>query len=378
MCLPRMCKLHASQRPVSMLTIEASTKNNNFNLARLILASSVILSHTYEATAGKTDADFFSPYLGEKISYFAVDGFFFLSGFLVYASLIRRQSAVAFFTARLARIWPGLIASIVLVVLIGSLFTTVPLHDYLRGETKGFILKNGLFLGGNYSLTGVECEGALCNINGSLWTIPWEIRCYALLTIIFLVGLSKKERMSRVIFPATIAFMLAWHWQPFSITDQSGLGYNFARIDRLWTVFALGIAAYIYKDKIKLSWAILLALLGLTVLQNHLHIHAHMESLFAGYLVLCLGFLTVKDRALSANWHDYSYGMYIYAFPVMTLLQQAFHFNNPWVLAAANFFCTLPVAALSWHLVEKPMVALAAKWTAGLRKVQPLQPSPAA
>jgi peptidoglycan/LPS O-acetylase OafA/YrhL len=360
-----------------MLKIEAATKNNNFNLARLILASSVILSHTYEATVGKTEADFFSPYLGEKISYFAVDGFFFLSGFLVYASLIRRQSAVAFFTARLARIWPGLLSSIVLVVLIGSLFTTVPLHDYLQGETKSFILKNGLFLGGSYSLTGVDCEGAPCNINGSLWTIPWEIRCYALLTLIFLLGLSKKEWMSRVIFPATIAFVLAWHWQPFGISEQSGLGYNFARIDRLWTVFALGIAAYIYKDKIRLSWSVLLALLGLTVLQNQLHIHAHMESLFAGYLVLCLGFLTVKGKAFSAGWHDYSYGMYIYAFPVMTLLQQAFHFTNPWALAAANFFCTLPVAALSWHCVEKPMVALGANWTASLQKTQPLQPSPA-
>jgi peptidoglycan/LPS O-acetylase OafA/YrhL len=50
--------------------------------------------------------------------------------------------------------------------------------------------------------------------------------------------------------------------------------------------------------------------------------------------------------------------MYIYAFPVMMAVH-AFASPASYLTLAALTFCgTLPLASLSWHLVEKPSLAL--------------------
>jgi peptidoglycan/LPS O-acetylase OafA/YrhL len=74
------------------------------------------------------------------------------------------------------------------------------------------------------------------------------------------------------------------------------------------------------------------------------------------YFVLCLGFLGLSEGSVSSRWPDYSYGIYIYAFPVMFVLQREFGFQSPYPLAIANLACTIPFAAASWHLVEKPVL----------------------
>ncbi|MBQ1763654.1 MAG: acyltransferase, partial [Aquincola sp.] len=59
---------------------------------------------------------------------------------------------------------------------------------------------------------------------------------------------------------------------------------------------------------------------------------------------------------------DYSYGVYIYAFPV----QQAVTALQPQIglgthIAVSTLF-TLVLAVLSWHAVEKPALAAARRW----------------
>ncbi|MEO8811390.1 MAG: hypothetical protein ABI376_00560, partial [Caulobacteraceae bacterium] len=63
-------------------------QSNNFTVVRLVLASAVIYTHSYVAVSGSgIDRDNLGFLLGAPISTYAVDGFFFLSGFLVYPSL---------------------------------------------------------------------------------------------------------------------------------------------------------------------------------------------------------------------------------------------------------------------------------------------------
>src|SRR5437879_6507179 len=96
---------------------------NNFTALRLALASAVIYTHTYWLITGVSSKDDLSNLLGAPISTFAVDGFFFLSGFLVYPSLLRLGRSSRFLLARAGRLWPGL-AMALLVMVVGGGFVS--------------------------------------------------------------------------------------------------------------------------------------------------------------------------------------------------------------------------------------------------------------
>lgn len=335
-----------------------SADGNNFTAMRLLLASSVIYTHCYFIAHGIGGVDDLSGFLGAPISAYAVDGFFFLSGFLVYPSLLRLGSAVRFLTARFVRLWPGLALCILLTVLAGGFFTSAPASAYLGGDTARFILSNLTFTVASYRLTGVSCGGEPCVLNGSLWTLPWEVRCYAALAIIGAFGLARPSIMKWFVLPATLVGALVWDVPAVQEVARGlagdGAVYLISTFDRLWAAFALGVAAYIYRDRIPLSWGILAVIFALTIGAHHLGVGLHMRAILIGYAVLCGGFLTAKRGAASATWPDYSYGMYIYGYPVMVAVYAIWPSNSHLLLTIVTMAATLPLAALSWHMVERP------------------------
>jgi peptidoglycan/LPS O-acetylase OafA/YrhL len=340
----------------AMLRAEA----NNFTAVRLLLASLVIYTHCYWLTRGVGGKDDLSDFLGAPVSVFAVDGFFFLSGFLVYPSLMRLRSSGSFLFARFARLWPGLVVSILLTVLAGAFVTEARGVDYLKGDTARFILTNLSFLYGSYNLTGVNCGGEPCAVNGSLWTLPWEARCYLGLALLGVLGLAKPEPMKKIILPLTLAVGLVWDIPAVQEFTGSLLGAGavdqFGKADRLWVLFALGTGAYLFREKLKLSWFLAGGLFLAMLLANQVGAGLHVRAVFIGYLVLCLGLLTARNGSFSKAWPDYSYGMYIYAFPIMMGVHALAPINSHLLLSAITFVLTVPFAAFSWHLVEKPVI----------------------
>jgi len=336
---------------------------NNFTAVRLLLASLVIFTHSYWLTTGKSGQDDLSGVLDAPVSVFAVDGFFFLSGFLVYPSLLRLASASRFLFARFARLWPGLAVSVLLTVLVGAFISNVHGLAYLRGDTAKFMATNLTFLVGSFNLTGITCGTEPCPVNGSLWTLPWEARCYLGLALLALMGLTKPDLMKRIVLPATLAGAIIWDVPALQHFVQVHVGRGAVdqlnEADRLWPLFALGAAAYIFRERLTLSWIVLAVLFALMLGANRLGIGVHARGLFVGYLVLCLGLLTAKKRSFSGAWPDYSYGMYIYAFPVMMAVHAIAPTPSHWLLAVLTFAATLPCAIMSWHFVEKPALGIA-------------------
>lgn len=334
---------------------------NNFTVLRLVLASSVIYTHSYGLVTGIQEQDDLSRFLGAPISTCAVDGFFFLSGFLVYPSLMRMKSSGQFLLARLTRLWPGLALSVLLTALVGLFFTTTPGFAYLGGETTRFVGCNLSLACAKFQLTGVNCDGVACNVNGSLWTLPWEARCYLVLAGLGLVGLASPRYMMRLILPATLIGALVWD-TPVRDMVESHLGagpiYMLDTAHRLWPLFALGAAAYIFRHRLVLSWWILGALFVLNMLSGNLWFALELRALFVGYAVLCFGLLSAKRGSVSGTWPDYSYGTYIFAFPIMMLIYQVWRPQTYPALGFATLAATLPLAAFSWHVVEKPALDL--------------------
>jgi peptidoglycan/LPS O-acetylase OafA/YrhL len=346
-------------RPIGIPAASLKAQNNNLTLVRLVLASAVIMTHCYwKRHGGVSGDDWFAPWLGTPISQLAVDGFFFLSGFLVFRSLHRHSKIRWFLMARLARMWPALAISVLATVLGGLAVTTAEPHSYFGHETQRFILGNLSFTKAYYTLTGVFCDNVPCNLNGSLWTLPWEMRCYLTLVLLGLLGLTDRKAMAFLVLPATIGLAAVWHIPPMrAFAEQHvphGAAYYLETTARLWTLFATGCAASIWHQRLWLNGWVLLALFAATLLVGHTDWGYLTRLLLICYTVLWFGFRSSRFTPQIARMPDYSYGIYIYAFPVMTGLAALLPNLSAAALAMVNLLAVLPIAALSWHLLEKP------------------------
>jgi peptidoglycan/LPS O-acetylase OafA/YrhL len=346
-------------RPIGIPAASLKAQNNNLTMVRLVLASAVIMTHCYwKQHGGLSGEDWFAPWLGKPISQLAVDGFFFLSGFLVFGSLHRHAKIRWFLMARLARMWPALAMSILATVMVGLAVTTADPLTYFGHDTQRFVLGNLSFAKPYYTLTGVYCDNAPCILNGSLWTLPWEMRCYLALILLGLLGLTNRKAMGYLVLPGTIGLAALVNIPPLhAFADQylsHGAAYFLETTGRLWTLFALGCFASIWHQRIWLNGWLLLALFAANLLVGHTDWGYLTRLLLTCYAVLWCGFRSSRFTPLIARMPDYSYGIYIYAFPIMVGLAALLPNLSAAGLAALNLLAVLPVAALSWHLLEKP------------------------
>lgn len=325
---------------------------NNFNAVRLFLATSVIFSHSFVLNG--TGSDPTVPLLGVPVSNLSVDAFFALSGFLVTRSM-ENKSPQAFLAARLRRLLPGFLVMLALTVFVlGPLVTTLPLAAYFgASETWSYFVANASLLLTRYELPGVfETLPHSGAVNGSLWTLRYELYCYVGLVLLAGSGLLNVVRMVRLL-PA--AFLCALLIAALPAGDGF-IGSLMQQGPRLALAFLCGSAAYLFREHIVLSWR-LIAAIGAAYLAIEAVSDAWLlKPVLVTFGVLGLGMLTARNRAVFANIPDYSYGMYIYAFPVQQLLVLGLGPINPYLHMALSVMMTLPLAALSWHCVEAPVL----------------------
>ena len=166
-------------------------RDNNFNLIRIMAALAVLVTHSFALAIGTGAAEPFRDSLGMTMGTIAVDIFFVTSGFLVTGSLLTRHSALEFLWARTLRVFPALLVMLLLTVFgLGPLVTSWPLSAYLTDAgTYGYLLKCATLVSGvQYNLPGVFADNPFKSaVNGSLWSLPYEIRMYAIVVMVWLV-----------------------------------------------------------------------------------------------------------------------------------------------------------------------------------------------
>lgn len=343
-----------------MLSDYAGSRDNNFNLIRFIAAMLVLYSHSFSLATGMADAEPMRTTLGITWGSIAVDVFFVTSGFLITGSYLSRNNFWRFTWARVLRILPGLLIAVFFCVfVVGLAFTTLPVSEYLaHTQTWKYLIKNSvLLLGIEYRLPGVfETLPWEYAVNGSLWTLPYEVKMYIILAAILL----SLERMVRKV-PGLLRWSLgaiacvavlcniANHY--FEVVNENAT--------HLFSMFFVGAAFFVWRDKIPMSSGFCaLALLSLLVVMPHKEPFFITYLVLLPYLVLFAAFVPAGGIRRFNRLGDYSYGIYIYAFPVQQAVAAMVAGVSVAGMVALSAPLTLLLAFISWHLVEKRFMKL--------------------
>jgi peptidoglycan/LPS O-acetylase OafA/YrhL len=339
-----------------LLADVAVGRDNNFNLLRFLAATLVIFSHCFALSHIQAPEPIWTYGGGLEVGgSIGVLIFFIISGYLVTQSFVSRGDRLAsFFAARALRIYPGLIAAVIFSVLLAGVTSNLSWQAFLtHPDTRRYLLQNSLGWTMNHFLPGAyphnQSPGAA---NGSLWTLPLEIRLYITLAVFGVLGLFS----SRVFFNAVCLVLLAtgvtanWQaWLPWQVDTP-----------RLAMAFLFGAFFFINRHhvQINLGWAVLgvlLILVGAKFMVPSLLRNYYVPVI--GYLLLVVAYHPKLHVALFHRFGDYSYGLYVFAFPIQQLAANYYPVITPFRLFLVCFPLVLAMAMLSWRFIEKPALA---------------------
>ena len=337
-------------------------RKNNFTLMRFLAAFAVLFGHSYPLSIGlKGGEDRISVFLidlwGRSLASMAVDVFFVISGFLICASFIQRKSLLIFAEARLLRILPGLIVAVIFSILIGAWVTTEPLANYFSSpSTTSFFVHNVTLLSGiQFDLPGVFLNNPYPgSVNGSLWTLPIEVRMYLWLAVLGSLTLLQSEKVFNLFFLLICLMYVQAPAGTFMMARD-------AEEVRLGMLFLIGSFLYVNKHRISLGFAGMLILVVLTYVTRNSGYAPYIKSIAFAYFVLLVALHPKLNLPSIDRWGDVSFGLYIYAFPVQQTVAHFMPGVRPLQMFAIASVITLILAICSWRFVEKPALTLKGK-----------------
>lgn len=318
---------------------------NNFDFIRFISSIFVILSHSYDLI-GKGSEEALAV-LTNNTYHFSSLGlvcFFTISGFLVTQSVMNSASLLNYAWKRALRILPALILVILFTqLIIGPLFSALSPRDYFTSPATYTYLRNIFFIGPlQWTLPGLFSGNPVEYANGSLWTLILEGRLYIALGFLYLL------RLFRIRWLCLSLFCIAAALAPWFVKT-----YHYSAVSvYLVVIFFAGANAQLFREKIVYNnW---LAILAMTEIVASCFTSELIPFTFIAfpYLILYIGQLKSPLNRFG-RYGDFSYGLFLFSFPVQQCIVQVSQSN---ISLAAMFFLsvilTLPLAMLSWHLVE--------------------------
>ncbi len=330
---------------------------NGFNLVRLICALLVVVYHCWghNPVAPRPDAvsTLLAPHghLGE----IAVGIFFIVSGLFVTQSWMRDPHLLRFTVRRIGRIVPGLFVCLLLTTIVAyGWFSDAGWAGLLGPEPWRYVFGRSVLHWLVYIIPPEEMRipGVLGGqeLNGSLWTLYWEGRMYVMLA---LIGVAAVLPMRTWIRGAAIFLLLAAHLFP---TVLSGYIWEV----RYWTLFLSGMLIYTLAPHVRVGVVHVACALVFIALNWTRSIAMTPSGLTWFGIALLMGALALwigtarYDGSQHIRRHDYSFGIYIYHWPIIMMLKVLLPNADAPALLGATLLLVVPAAMLSWHFVESP------------------------
>jgi peptidoglycan/LPS O-acetylase OafA/YrhL len=356
-----------------------SPADNSFGFLRLMFAFAVLVSHSFPLGYGRDDPGAGITNGQTALGEIGILGFFVISGFLITRSG-RRFPLGRYLWHRGLRILPGL-----WVCLIVTAFAIAPVVGLLeRGTLAGFftrpdgpleyVLKNWFIAIRQYGVSGLLLDtpygrrtgGSV--FDGSLWSLLYEVLCYLMIATLATVGILRRAKWAVAAAAAAGAIIMVWDMvRAPHVPGPQGMhgpvfgihGLDSYSLIYLTYVFLLGAVFELYRERIVVNDG--LAIVAGVVLVGTLRFggFAVLGYPAFAYLVLWLAIRLPSWFRRVGRGHDYSYGFYIYAFPVQQVLALVGVTRLgmlPYILICA--VGTFALAVPSWHLVEKPAMSL--------------------
>jgi peptidoglycan/LPS O-acetylase OafA/YrhL len=299
---------------------------DNFDGLRLLGALAVLVCHQL-IVAGRPQVELFAG--SPTLAALGLAMFFGISGYLVTESWRRDPNIFRFAARRLLRLWPAL----AVVVCVLSLWNPGLLSNlwfvYERRLDSFF-------------------PAPLDQMNGSLWTIPVEVRCYALVALAGTASVMGWRWLAGVVaFAACIVLLM----QGGLIGIQAYFAH--ARFPGLELCFVAGSTLSLFGRRTALAVALGLAL-ACTIAR---------EAEAATLVLIAFGSVLVGRGSWpvlrsGGRFGDFSYGLYLWAWPVTQLVTIMLGRESLLQLMLATLTFTFALAILSWHLIEKRALKL--------------------
>ncbi|MFV8909838.1 acyltransferase [Enterobacter hormaechei] len=327
--------------------------NNNLDLVRILLAISVIYGHGYFMVDNHGSRELLNQLFPFTYSgSLAVKVFFFISGMLVTNSLLKGSTATSFVISRFFRIMPAFVATIFITAFIlGPILSTYDFGTYFSDPLLFDYIKSNPLTGVSYKLPGVfESNHLSVAVNGSLWTIPYEVRAYiGLLALYMIIGINQKNI-------ATIISILIICIPILDLNKYTFINFKGNDFKLVISCFSLGAIYAINQNKIPVNLHIPA---GLFIMHYFINDAMLSQTLFFfSACTLCLWFSSLKHVKRIKVSHDISYGVYLWGFVVQQILASYLHDYGVVVNQALSIIITIAVGYISFIYIEKPSMLI--------------------